>query len=65
MTSIPQNLLDDLRLATEFYDCVVIESKAGHDCVSTGAWRDAEEWLRSAALNLGTHLARKGEVSNA
>lgn len=65
MTNIPQHLLDDLRLAKEFYDCVVAESNAGHDCVSTGAWRDAEQWLRTAALNLGTYLACKGEVPNA
>lgn len=64
MTSIPQNLLDDLRHAKEFYDCCVVEAEAGHDCVGTGAWRDAEDWLRSAALNLGTFLV-SGEVPNA
>lgn len=62
MSNIPQNLLDDLRLAKEFFDCVEAETEAGHDCVETGAWRDAEDWLRSAALNLGAYLV---EVANA
>lgn len=65
MTSIPQNLLDDLRLAKEFYDCVLAETEAGRDSVSTGAWRDANDWLKSAALNLGAFLATAGEVPHA
>jgi len=65
MTCIPQSLLDDLRNAKAFYDCCVAETKAGHDCVSTGAWRDAEDWLKSAALNLGAYLVDGGEVLHA
>ena len=52
MTRIHQALLDDLRHATEFYKCVEAESTA----VETGAWTDAREWLRTAALNLGIAL---------
>jgi len=65
MTSIPQNLLDDLRHAKEFYDCCIAETEAGHDCVGTGAWRDAENWLKSAALNLGAYLVDGDEVPDA
>lgn len=64
MTSIPQNLLDDLRHAKEFYDCCVAESAAGHNDAETGTFRDAEDWLRGAALNLGTFLV-SGEVPDA
>lgn len=55
--TIPQHLLDDLRHASEFYECVREQSEAGTDCTSTGSWRDANNWLTSAALNLGRHLA--------
>lgn len=61
MTRIPQALLDDLRHATEFYKCVEAESPA----VETGAWKDAHEWLSTAALNLGTALIADLEASEA
>ncbi|MGK4386266.1 hypothetical protein [Ectopseudomonas oleovorans] len=56
--------MDDLRNAKEFYDCCVAESAAGHNDAETGTFRDAEDWLRSAALNLGAFLV-SGEVPNA
>lgn len=64
MTSIPQSLLDDLRNAKEFYDRCVADSVAGHNDAETGTFRDAEDWLRSAALSLGTFLV-SGEVPDA
>ncbi|OBY90730.1 hypothetical protein A6723_021120 [Pseudomonas sp. AU11447] len=61
MTRIPQALLDDLRHATEFYRCVEAESEA----VDVGAWTDAREWLRTAALNLGSALIAELAASEA
>lgn len=59
LQDVPKGLLDDLRHATEFYKCVEAESPAPE----TGAWVDAHEWLRTAALNLGTALIAKLEAS--
>jgi hypothetical protein len=56
LQNIPANLLDNLRNATEFYKCVQAESQAGKDCTSVGVWKDASEWLESAALQLGDAL---------
>lgn len=61
MTRISQALLDDLRNATEFYRCVEAESSG----VEVGAWTDAREWLRTAALNLGAALIAELEASEA
>ncbi|MDF3931364.1 hypothetical protein [Pseudomonas citronellolis] len=65
---LPASLLDNLRNATEFYKCVQAENKEGADCTSTGAWKDASEWLESAALQLGEALIAAhatGEVPHA
>lgn len=51
-----QSLPANLRNATEFYKCVQAENKQGADCTSTEAWKDASEWLESAALQLGEAL---------
>lgn len=59
LQDIQKGLLDDLRHATEFYKCVEAESLA----VETGAWTDAHEWLRTAALNLGAALIADLEAS--
>ncbi|WP_236201408.1 hypothetical protein [Pseudomonas pseudonitroreducens] len=61
MTRIHQALLDDLRHATEFYKCVEAEGAA----VEIGAWNDAREWLRTAALNLGAALIADLEAGEA
>lgn len=58
---IQKGLLDDLRHATEFYKCVEAESPA----LENGAWTDAREWLRTAALNLGAALIAEFEASEA
>lgn len=59
LQDIQKGLLDDLRHATEFYKCVEAESPAAEN----GAWTDAHEWLRTAALNLGAALIADLEAS--
>ncbi|MBD9499977.1 hypothetical protein IB256_04245 [Pseudomonas sp. PDM17] len=61
LQEIEKGLLDDLRHATEFYKCVEAESPA----TENGAWADAHEWLRTAALNLGAALIAEFEACEA
>lgn len=58
-------LLDDVRHAAEFFRRVEACCQAGEDCTSTGAWKDANDWLKTAALALGEELRRRhGEESS-
>lgn len=52
-------LLNDLRNATEFYRCVEASRQAGEKVSETGTQRDADDWLRWAALALGDELRRQ------
>lgn len=50
-------LLADIHNAAQFFQKVKEAAQNGEDCTSTGAWRDANEWLKSAGLAFGSALA--------
>ncbi|WP_256855628.1 hypothetical protein, partial [Pseudomonas aeruginosa] len=49
-------LLDNLRNATEFWNLVKEASATDEDTVHNRSYRDALDWLESAALALGDAL---------
>lgn len=50
MSEALEHALSNLDAAADFWHKVKAESKAGHDTTANGAFRDAMDWLRDAAL---------------
>lgn len=49
-------LLEDVRRAVQFYKQVQAAAARGEECTDTGAWKDAQQWLKNSATALSEAL---------